>query len=139
MKWFSKIFIGWLAVLPGAAAGLSPLDLGGIREEHVLVPMRDGVRLSAYVYFPEGKGPWPVVFEQRYAVITNISSRKELAELARHGYVAARASFRGSQLSEGVWQGYRALGWGKLRDGYDLCEWFAMQHWSNGWTSLWPR
>lgn len=49
---------------------------------------------------------------------------EELASLARRGYVAARASFRGSQLSEGTWTGYRSLGWGERRDGYDLCEWF---------------
>ncbi|MBI5687357.1 MAG: CocE/NonD family hydrolase [Verrucomicrobia bacterium] len=94
--------------------------------------MRDGTRLSAYVYFPPGQGPWPVVFEQRYAIITSAGSRKELATLASHGYVAARVNFRGSQLSEGVWRGYRALAWGELRDGYDLCEWFATQPWSNG-------
>lgn len=111
---------------------LPKLDLGGVREEHIMIPMRDGTRLSAYVYFPQGQGPWPVVFEQRYAVITGTGSRKELAALASHGYVAARVNFRGSQLSEGVWRGYRALAWGKLRDGYDLCEWFATQPWSNG-------
>jgi predicted acyl esterase len=25
------------------------------------VPMRDGVRLSADVYMPDGEGPWPVL------------------------------------------------------------------------------
>ena len=80
----------------------------------------------------EGKGPWPVIFEQRYALITGNGSRKELAELAKHGYAAARVNFRGAQLSEGVWRGYRALAWGELKDGYDLCEWFATQPWSAG-------
>lgn len=120
------------ALFNSSGAGLTPLDLGGVREQHIMIPMRDGVRLSAYVYLPEGKGPWPVIFEQRYAVITNAGSRKELAELASHGYVAARVSFRGAQISEGTWVGYRALGWGELKDGYDLCEWFATQPWSNG-------
>ncbi|MSU49583.1 MAG: CocE/NonD family hydrolase [Opitutus sp.] len=94
--------------------------------------MRDGTRLSGYVYFPTGNGPWPVLFEQRYAVITGTASRRELAALAAHGYVAARVSFRGAQLSEGVWRGYRALAWGAEKDGYDLVEWFAQQRWSNG-------
>jgi len=115
-----------------AAAELSPLDLGGVREEHLFIPMRDGARLSAYVYLPRGDGPWPVVFEQRYALITNSASRMELAALARQGYVAARVNFRGAQLSEGIWRGYRSLGWGELKDGYDLCEWFARQPWSTG-------
>ena len=25
----------------------------------VMIPMRDGQRLSAYLYFPPGQGPWP--------------------------------------------------------------------------------
>jgi len=41
------------------------VDLGKITERHEMIPMRDGQRLSAYLYFPEGDGPWPVVFEQR--------------------------------------------------------------------------
>jgi len=97
-----------------------------------MIPMRDGKRLSAYIYRPRGDGKWPVIFEQRYAVINSTGSRKELAALASHGYVAARVSFRGAQLSEGTWQGYRALGWGFLKDGYDLVEWFANQPWSTG-------
>jgi len=113
-------------------AELPPLDLAGVREEHLLIPMRDGVRLSAYVYSPHGNGPWPVVFEQRYAVSTGSASRMELAALARQGYVAARVNFRGAQSSEGTWRGYRSLGWGELKDGYDLCEWLATQPWSTG-------
>jgi predicted acyl esterase len=31
-------------------------------EKHLMVPMRDGTRLSVYLYFPEGKGPWPVLY-----------------------------------------------------------------------------
>jgi putative CocE/NonD family hydrolase len=55
-----------------------------------------------------------------------------LARLASGGYVTVLANFRGSQQSEGVWRGYRALGWGELKDGYDLVEWLADQPWSTG-------
>lgn len=132
--WLLALGLIVLAARPvRAGSDLPPLDLGGgVREEHLFIPMRDGVRLSAYVYFPEGSGPWPVVFEQRYAVITNAGSRKELASIARAGYVAARVSFRGAQLSEGRWRGYRSLAWGREQDGYDLCEWFGTQPWSTG-------
>ena len=108
------------------------VDLGPIREEHIWIPMRDGVKLSAYAYFPPGNGPWPVLLEQRYANGRDPGTRKSFAELAAGGYVTVLANFRGSQLSEGTWVGYRALGWGKLKDGYDLVEWLATQPWSTG-------
>ncbi|MFN9267824.1 MAG: CocE/NonD family hydrolase, partial [Planctomycetaceae bacterium] len=95
------------------AAGLPPLELPGVREEHVMIPMRDGIRLSAYLYFPEGQGPWPVLFEQRYADLKGAGTRQAFARLARGGYVVAGVNFRGAGLSEGTWVGYRALGWGE--------------------------
>jgi hypothetical protein len=72
------------------------------------------------------------LYEQRYARLTDPSTRKGFARLAAGGYVVAGQNFRGAQLSEGEWVGYRALGWGKLRDGYDTVEWLAAQPWSTG-------
>ncbi len=108
------------------------VDLGGVVERHVMIPMRDGTRLSAYLYFPPGAGPWPVLYEQRYADLRAPSSRQNFAKLARGGYVVCAENFRGSQRSEGQWVGYRALGWGELQDGYDTVEWLAAQPWSTG-------
>jgi predicted acyl esterase len=108
------------------------LDLKPITEKHVMIPMRDGKRLSAYLYFPPGKGPWSVVFEQRYADMRGAATRKGAAKLAQEGFVVAMVNFRGTHLSEGTWVGYRALGWGKLKDGYDTCEWLAAQPWCTG-------
>ena len=115
-----------------ACADDPPLDLGGITEKHEMIPMRDGVRLSAWLYFPSGNGPWPVLLEQRYADTRGAATRQSMAKLARGGYVVAVANFRGSQKSEGTWVGYRALGWGERKDGYDLVEWLATQKWSTG-------
>ncbi|MBI3824139.1 MAG: CocE/NonD family hydrolase [Planctomycetes bacterium] len=113
-------------------ASAQDLDLKPVTEKHVMIPMRDGKRLSAYLYFPPGKGPWPVVFEQRYADLRAATTRKGAAKLAEAGFVVALVNFRGTHLSEGNWVGYRALGWGKLKDGYDTCEWLAGQPWSTG-------
>jgi len=113
-------------------ATLPPLDLGGVREEHVMIPMRDGVHLSAYVYFPAGEGKWPVIFEQRYADLTGAYSRKGAATIAKNGFVVAAVNYRGAYESEGRWVGYRALAWGERKDGYDICEWLAAQPWSTG-------
>ncbi len=85
---------------------------GGITERHVMIPMRDGVRLSAWLYEPLGAGPWPVVFEQRYAGLRGESTRQSAAEFARAGFVVALVNFRGTHQSEGTWVGYRALQWG---------------------------
>ncbi len=115
-----------------SAQDLPKLDVAGVREQHVMMPMRDGIRLSAYVYTPEVDGKWPVVFEQRYADISGLSTRRRAADLALHGYAVAMVNFRGSQLSEGRYVGYRALAWGEQKDGYDTCEWLAAQPWSTG-------
>lgn len=114
------------------AADLPKLDFGSVREEHVMIPMRDGKRLSAYLYFPQGSGKWPAIFEQRYADITGAGSRKAAAKWAESGFVIALVNYRGTHESEGVWRGYRSLQWGELRDGYDVCEWLAAQPWSTG-------
>ena len=90
-----------------------------------MVPMRDGTKLSTYLYFPPGKGPWPVLYEQRYADLRGAGTRKAFARLAAAGYVVAAQNFRGTHLSEGTWVGYRALGWGEQKDGYDTVEWLA--------------
>jgi predicted acyl esterase len=125
--------MGWTALMPTLAQSQEPsVDLGGITEKHEMIPMRDGVRLSAYLYFPPGNGPFPVLLEQRYADTRGASTRQSMAKLARGGYVVAVANFRGSQKSEGTWVGYRALGWGELKDGYDLVEWLGTQKWSTG-------
>lgn len=109
-----------------------PVDLGGVREEHVMIPMRDGVKLSAFLFFPAGDGPWPVLLEQRYANGSDSNTKKSFSRLARGGFVTVLANFRGSQQSEGVWKGYRHLAWGEQKDGYDLVEWLAAQKWSTG-------
>ena len=128
-----------LIALTLSLVGLSDLslpaaepDLGSIREQHQMIPMRDGKHLSAYLYFPPGQGPWPAVFEQRYADLRGAGTRKAAAKLAEAGYVVALVNFRGTHQSEGHWVGYRALGWGELKDGYDTCEWLAKQPWCTG-------
>lgn len=126
------LLLGVLCCPSFSTAQEQPVDLGGVREEHVMIPMRDGTRLSAYLYFPPGDGPWPVLYEQRYADLRGAPTRQAFARLARGGYVVCGENFRGAYQSEGTWVGYRALGWGELKDGYDTVEWLASQPWSTG-------
>lgn len=129
-RWF--LFAIVVVSVSTASALAQTTKIGTVTYQHVMIPMRDGVRLSAHLYLPEGEGPWPVIFEQRYASFDAKATHEQMAKLAEAGYVVAGANFRGSQKSEGAWVGYRALGWGELQDGYDICEWLASQPWSTG-------
>jgi predicted acyl esterase/lysophospholipase L1-like esterase len=129
-RWF--LLLVALTVGSHVAAAPPAVDLGGVTEKHVMVPMRDGKKLSMYLYFPAGKGPWPAVYEQRYADLRGAPTRKAFAHLASAGYVVAAENFRGTYLSEGAWVGYRALGWGEKQDGFDTVEWLARQPWCTG-------
>jgi len=120
------------ALAQNSATDKPLIDLAPVTEQHQMIPMRDGLKLSAWLYFPPGPGPWPVLFEQRYADLRGEGTRKAAARLASAGYVVAMVNYRGTYRSEGRWQGYRALGWGTLKDGYDVCEWFGTQTWSTG-------
>jgi uncharacterized protein len=113
------------------------VDISPVTEQHIMVPMRDGTKLSTYIYRPSGKGPWPVLYEQRYSDIRGASSRRNYAAIASRGYVVAAQNFRGAQLSEGDYVGYRALGWGEQKDGYDTVAWLAKQPWSTGKIGTW--
>lgn len=127
-----SLIVGWLLFSTLSAKAAPAVNLGDVREEHVMIPMRDGRRLSSYVYFPKGDGPWPAIFEQRYASLRARGTRESAARLAKAGYVVALVNYRGTHLSEGNYIAYRGLQWGELRDGYDTCEWLAKQKWCTG-------
>ncbi|MEE3283794.1 MAG: CocE/NonD family hydrolase [Planctomycetota bacterium] len=130
--WVCRAVVCMLFFVGLEVSAADKLDLGDVTETHVMVPMRDGKRLSGYLYLPAGKGPWPGVFEQRYASLKGRGTRQLAAQLAAEGYGVLHVNFRGAQESEGTWVGYRALAWGELQDGYDTCEWLARQKWCTG-------
>jgi len=97
----------------------------------VMVPMRDGVRLSTNIYTPKGAhGRLPVILwktpynEHRLRG----SSLRYAIEATRRGYVFIVQSERGRYFSEGTWE---ILGRPQT-DGYDTLSWIAAQDWSNG-------
>jgi len=97
----------------------------------VKVAMRDGVELSADIYFPEGgadAGPYPAVlartpYDNQHPVYV-----ADARYLAKHGYVVVLQDVRGRHDSDGEWVPFRNEG----ADGYDTVEWLAAQPWCSG-------
>jgi len=98
----------------------------------VKIPMRDGVRLNATVYRPQGqKDPVPVIFELTPYISDNYHSRAYY--FAQHGYVFALVDVRGRGNSEGKFEPFLQ----EPHDGHDIVEWLARQPWCNGKVTMW--
>ena len=113
-----------------------------VQVEHVSVPMRDGIKLSADVYRPQGVDKAPVI-------LVRTPYKKEMGELqarfyARRGYVFVVQDCRGRFDSGGVWEPFM----NEAKDGYDTIEWLAQQPFANakvgmiggsylGWVQWW--
>jgi uncharacterized protein len=102
-----------------------------IVEENVLVPMRDGTRLAADLYFPaqngaKVEGRFPVVMER--TPYNKLGRANEGRYFARRGYVAVMQDVRGRFASEGEWYPFAK----EAPDGYDSVEWAAAQPWCDG-------
>jgi putative CocE/NonD family hydrolase len=93
--------------------------------------MRDGVRLSADIYFPaagpEG-GPYPTVLGRTPYDNQNPAYVEMANHLSEHGYVVVLQDVRGRHDSLGEWVPFRLEG----PDGCDTVEWAASQPWSTG-------
>ncbi len=95
--------------------------------------MRDGIRLYAKSWHPEGEGPFPAVINYdpyRSSDWRTMSRGNFFHYLARHGYVVLHLGVRGTDGSEGnVTDEYPLQ---EQEDGYDAVEWIAAQPWCNG-------
>ena len=104
-----------------------------ITERSVMVPMRDGVRLSTDIYRPAKSG---VALEGKFPVLlqrTPYSKAREDLVLealffTSHGYVTVLQDCRGRYESEGGFTKYIAEG----EDGFDTMAWLAEQPWHQG-------
>ncbi len=127
-------------------------------ERDVYIPMRDGVRISADIYRPEGDGPFPVVLNRTPYLkagammgdgLTSRGTPSEiparvlgapveglgpmlasLSPLITAGYAVVVSDVRGTGHSEGVYDYYNIEG--GPNDGYDSVEWLAAQPWCDG-------
>jgi predicted acyl esterase len=100
-------------------------------EREIMVPMRDGVRLSTGVLRPEKISErMPVILIRTpYVKDQELLGLKDLSSfLLQHGYILVIQSERGTGWSEGQ---YQILA-GAKNDGYDTLNWIVAQPWSNG-------
>lgn len=101
-------------------------------EFNVLVPMRDGVKLSVDIYHPDAPGKYPTLL---WRTPYSNNTAGEVAQgkwYASRGYVVVKADVRGKYDSEGDPYTYRY----EADDGYDTDEWIGSQPWSNGKIGL---
>ena len=95
-------------------------------DRSISVPMRDGVKLVADVYRPQGVDRAP-------AILVRTPYKKEMLELqarfyARRGYVYVVQDCRGRFGSSGVWEPFV----NEAKDGYDSIEWLAREPYTDG-------
>ncbi len=108
---------------------LYELDPARVMEEKVMVPLRDGVKISAYVYRDAARPAG-----QRVPAIVSLSPYPGGQEATRgnvwatNGYVYVYADTRGRRGSEGEFFPYEH----DARDFYDLIDWVSKQAWCDG-------
>jgi predicted acyl esterase len=110
-----------------------------IEEQDVLIPVRDGLRMGAHIYKPEGAGPFPTLFATSPYRYDNNTLPAQPMFLWREtgpiewyveqGYAYVHADVRGTGRSDGE---FEFLGKREQTDLYDIIEWIGAQPWSNG-------
>jgi len=103
--------------------------------ENAFITMRDGVRLAARLWVPEGaeESPLPAILEYipyRKRDMTRGRDANNHAYLAGHGYVCVRVDMRGSGDSDGVLKDEYT--WEEQEDAVEVIEWMADQPWCDG-------
>jgi hypothetical protein len=95
----------------------------------IFIPMRDGVKLAANVFLPEGKGPWPVIIVRTpYLKDGRFFSGAAAAHYTKAGYAYVVQDVRGKGHSQGFYEAFVP----DIEDGYDTIEGIAKEPWSNG-------
>jgi putative CocE/NonD family hydrolase len=114
---------------------LEQLEEIAIIDSKVMMPMRDGVRLSTDIYRPKAEGTYPIIFSRTPYNFNdwkdgkrNLREVKRAYDFIKKGYAYVVQNERGRYYSEGEWD---ILGV-PLTDAYDAFEWMKNQDWSNG-------
>jgi putative CocE/NonD family hydrolase len=118
------------------AAAVAYVATHADREDMVMMPMRDGVRLYAMILFPKDRPRQQlpaVLLRNPYLTEGMISGFADYAaSLLANGYAVVFQNERGRYYSEGTYTYLVGSG----NDGYDTVEWLTKQPWSNGKVGL---
>jgi hypothetical protein len=100
-------------------------------EKDVMIPMRDGARLAADIYFPAGLEKAPVIlirtpYGKSQKLVLGRNNMPEL--LARRGFILIMQDVRGRFRSEGEFYPFVHDG----PDGMDTIAWIGRQPWQSG-------
>jgi putative CocE/NonD family hydrolase len=116
-----------LTFLIGLHAGDIIDELTVVIKKDVMIPMRDGVELSANISRPDDTNKYPVILMRTPYGKDN--EEDEFGEyIARMGYVLVVQDCRGTSKSNGVW----IPGINEKNDGIDTRRWILKQSWCNG-------
>jgi putative CocE/NonD family hydrolase len=98
-----------------------------VKELHVPIPMRDGVRLSANIFLPPDHARIPAILVRTpYGKGADITPNYQA--FVEHGYAVVVEDVRGRYESEGSFQPLHQ----EPADGDDTLNWIAHRSWSNG-------
>ena len=125
------VAVGLVAAVAALAEEQAAEEVGVTLDWGVKIPMRDGVRLNATVYRPEGAGPLPVVFTLTPYISDSYHDRAWY--FSRNGFVFVLVDARGRGSSQGTFRAFAQ----EAHDGHDIVEWLAGQPWSNGKVAMW--
>ncbi len=120
----------FVAAPPAVAATLEDLAATGLKQQTVMVPMSDGVRLATDVILPpKGDGPFP-------ALLSRTPYGRKMGGVplvgALMGYAVVAQDMRGRFDSEGDNLPFIGCGWVDHADGADTVAWIRKQPWCNG-------
>jgi putative CocE/NonD family hydrolase len=140
MRYLPSAFAGALVTLliPPASRAQAPDRYDAVlADSNLMIPVRDGIRLSTRLYRPARNG---VSVDGRFPILLQrtpyelAASARDAEFFARHGYVVALQNIRGRYESEGKFLKVQPA---DATDGYDVIEWLAKQPYSNGVVGMW--
>lgn len=132
-------FAAWLLTSVNVTAQnediLAQLKEIAIVDQKVMMPMRDGIRLSTDIFRPKTDKPVPIIFSKTPYNFNSwgdgemrTRTYQTAMDYVKKGYAYVVQNERGRYFSEGDWD---ILG-PPTTDGYDAFEWMSKQPWSNG-------